>query len=540
MSTTPQFNTIENPPDPARIMDGLRDTGYDFNTAVADIIDNSIAANATCIYVHVDPDAQMNVTVSVADNGCGMDFDGLKNAMKYGSDKRVDPNSLGKFGLGLKTASTAFCRRLSVVSRPSGKDDALKVCWDLDYIAKTNRWSLIQEEPSEEDLELFFEAAGDGSGTLVLWENIDRLFRREYSTAGAARNALKRYVGALRNHIALVYQRFLDPSDTRGRNVRIWLNDKEVEPCDPFCVDEPKTTLLQSLDDLEVESDDGDGPAHMVLNAYLLPRKEEFSSKDAASASRLGNDTQGFYVYRENRLIHSGDWMGMFKTEPHLSLLRVEFSFDHRADEFFHVDIKKSRILLNSEIYQYIKEQFLPAPRREAEMRYRQGTKAAVAKTGAGPHEAANKTIESKAHSAEKSRTTIIDPANNEVEVENKNGVVKTHITIRAHAGKDACRVVPVESFGHGELWSPTLVDGKHAVAINMSHPFYQKVYYPLLERPTAVTGMDALLWSLAEAELSTFGEDTKAAFQDLKIEASRALEKLIADLPDPDVDGES
>lgn len=540
MSNEQHFSTIENPPDPARIMDGLRDTGYDFNTAVADIIDNSIAAEATRICVHVDPDAQMNVTVSVADNGYGMDFDGLKNAMKYGSDKRVEQNSLGKFGLGLKTASTAFCRRLSVVSRPSGNAETLKVCWDLDYIATTNRWSLIQEEPTDDDLDILCEAAGDGSGTLVLWENIDRLFQREYSTIGAARNALKRYVSTLKDHIALVYQRFLDPRDTREHNVTIWLNDEEIRPFDPFCTSEEKTVLLQSLDDLEVESDDGGDTAHMVLRAYLLPRKDEFSTKEAASASRLGNDTQGFYVYRENRLIHSGDWMGMFKTEPHLSLLRVEFSFDHKADEYFHVDIKKSRILLNDTIYDYIKNQFLPAPRREAEQRYRQGTRAAVAKTGAAPHEAANKTIESKAPAAEKSRTTITNLAKNEVAVQNKNGVVRTHITIRTSSDKNACRVVPVESLGYGELWGPTLVDGKHAVAINMSHSFYQKVYFPLLGRPTMVTGIDALLWSLAEAELATFSDESKIAFQDMKIEASRALEKLIADLPDPNVDDES
>lgn len=539
MSTSMQFETIENPPDPARIMDGLRDTGYDFNTAVADIIDNSIAADATKVHVHIDPDAQMNVTVSIADNGYGMDFDELKNAMKYGSDKRVDPNSLGKFGLGLKTASTAFCRRLSVVSRPSSDAETLKVTWDLDYIASTNQWSLIREQPSEEDLELLYEAAGNEAGTVVIWENIDRLFQRAYKNNSTAKQALARYVKSLHEHIALVYQRFLDQEDTRARNIRIWLNDKPVEPFDPFCLDEEKTELLQGLDDLEIESDNGDEPAHMSLRAYVIPRGDEFSTAEAAAKSRLGNDTQGFYVYRENRLIHSGGWMGMFKTDPHLSLLRVEFSFENDADSYFHVDIKKSRIMLNDDIFKFIRDQFLPAPRREADLRYRQGTNKKVSKSGSEPHQAANKTIESKAPAAEKSRTTITDPAKNEVEVLNKNGVVKTHITIRTSSGPNECRVIPVENLPYNELWDATLVDGKHAVAINMSHPYYLKVYYPLLSRATAVTGMDALLWSLAEAELSTFSDESKMAFQDMKIEASRALEKLIADLPEPDVDDE-
>ena len=104
-------------PDPARIVEGLRDTGYDFNTAMADLVDNSIAANATLIKVKIDMTPNGTVKAYIADNGCGMNFDGLRNAMRYGSAQRTDPNSMGKFGLGLKTASTAFCRSLSLISK---------------------------------------------------------------------------------------------------------------------------------------------------------------------------------------------------------------------------------------------------------------------------------------------------------------------------------------------------------------------------------------------------------------------------------------
>ena len=105
-------------PDPARMIEGLRDTGYEFVTAVADIIDNSIAAEATLVDVRINMDYRGNVRVCIADNGIGMDRDDLLNAMKYGSQRRDNPASLGKFGLGLKTASTAFCRRLSVLNAP--------------------------------------------------------------------------------------------------------------------------------------------------------------------------------------------------------------------------------------------------------------------------------------------------------------------------------------------------------------------------------------------------------------------------------------
>ena len=139
------YEDIMLPPDPARVMEGLRDTGYDFNTAVADIIDNSIAANARNANILLDMDPSGNVFVYIADDGCGMDMDGLKNAMKYGSAERANKASLGKFGLGLKTASTAFCRSLSVISK--GEDlIPRKVQWDLDYIAQTGAWNLKQPE----------------------------------------------------------------------------------------------------------------------------------------------------------------------------------------------------------------------------------------------------------------------------------------------------------------------------------------------------------------------------------------------------------
>ena len=132
------LNEIILEPDPARVMEGLRDTGYDFNMAMADLVDNSIAANATIVKVYLNPMPNRDLKLFISDNGCGMTMDGLMNAMRYGSNRRTDANSLGKFGLGLKTASTAFCRSLSLLSRGAdGKCN--KVCWDLDEICKINK-----------------------------------------------------------------------------------------------------------------------------------------------------------------------------------------------------------------------------------------------------------------------------------------------------------------------------------------------------------------------------------------------------------------
>ena len=528
---TENNNDFLLPPDPERVMEGLRDTGYNFNTALADIIDNSIAADATKIDITIDLNPRGELTVFIVDNGTGMDEEGLKNAMRYGSKRRDDPSSLGKFGLGLKTGSTAFCRCLSVVSRGPGDSIVRKVQWDLDYIAQTNEWNLRQPFVSEDEKEILDATAGGGTGTLVIWEKIDRLLKR-YKNKGSQKTALKRTIDSLQFHIAMVYQRFLDLNDERARNIEITLNGTRVGSWDPFCISEKDTCNLAD-EIVDVEMPDGK-ESTFTIRAYMLPRRENFSTSKARDTARISNDMQGFYIYRENRLIHYSDWMGMFTREPHFSLLRVEFSFDHTLDDVFNVDIKKSRILLNEEIFGYIKDQIMPAPRRAAEERYRKGTTKNVVQKARDAHEASNKNIEEKAGSVEESRVTVT--GDNEVRLENRNGVFKHKITIRSAGNAGQIRVIPVQTLDDGQLWNPCIVDGgKHAVELNQSHPYYQKVYFPVLRQNVMITGMDALLWALAESELSTFNAETKEQFEDMRIQVSRYLKKLVADLPDPE-----
>lgn len=521
---------IEIPPDPERVVNGLRDTGYNFNTAIADIIDNSIAADAKKVDININLDPKNNITIFIADDGYGMDMDGLTNAMKYGSRKRTDPGSLGKFGLGLKTGSTAFCRRLSLVSKSKVEDSLCKVQWDLDYIAQTNLWKARRYSVSSEEQEILEATTGAGTGTLVIWEKIDRLLKT-YTNKGSAQNALNKVIAGLTFHISMVYQRFLDPADSRERNVEINLNGRRVNAWDPFSLNEPRTEKLVE-DNVEVEMSDGT-TSSFLIRAYMLPRRDDFSTVQARDSARISNDTQGFYVYRENRLIHYWDWLGMFTKEPHLSLLRVEFSFDHTLDEAFNVDIKKSRILLNEDIFNYVKDQIMPAPRRAAEERYRRGTAGKVAGQGRDAHAASNKNIDDKAPAVEQSKTEIT--GKDEVKLTNQYGTFNHKISIRSSAKPGQYRVIPVEALPDGQLWNPCIAEERHAVEINQAHPYYQKVYYPVLSQNVMVTGMDALLWALSEAELSTVNDQTREHYEDMRVQVSRFLKKLVADLPDPD-----
>lgn len=517
-------------PDPGRTMAGLRDTGYDFETAIADLVDNSIAAHADNVDIRVTMDFRGEIRVSIADDGEGMDRSGLIDAMQYGSPKRSDPASLGKYGLGLKTASTAFCKCLSVISRRSGDDVARMATWDLEHVKHEKRWELLFSDTADaEALEHLNEIAPDKAGTVVLWTKIDRLMKAYQAPEGAhAKKALQKRVDELREHLAATYQRFLDPKDKRARTVVIKVDGKAILPWDPF---QQGLSELLVQDTITVK-----GPeAPFTVRAFILPRREEFPSEELAKAAKLSSERQGLYIYRQDRLIHSADWLGMYQQEPHSTLLRVEFSFDHRLDDAFHLDIKKSQIILNDALWNWLKETFLPAPRREANRRYRLGQRADVTKASKGAHDASNRTIANKEADVGGAVVNISNPNTNEVIVTNPNGKFTLVLPIATATKPGEVYVQPVGEIADGLLFEPAFIDGHRAVQVNTAHPYYHKVYVPNFKESVTIQGMDSLLWALCLAELNATSDKTAEAFSDMRFEVSRILRKLVESLPEPE-----
>lgn len=524
--------TIEVPPDVARVSEGLRDTGYEFNTAIADIIDNSIAAGAKVVDVRFGVDFMGNIAISIGDDGCGMDRDGLINAMKYGSKRREDPASLGKFGLGLKTASTAFCKRLSLISRSKSGENATRASWDLDFMGQSNSWGLEIAHPEDHEIALLDEVAQQGSGTLVLWEKVDRLLPEYKRSDGQPmKKAATRLLNSLKEHIAMVYQRFLDPNDGRSRTLDIKLNGESVSPWDPFCVAETKQPVLEK--EIPVQLQNG-VETSFTVKAYILPRKEEFSTDENRSNARVSNERQGVYVYRENRLIHGPDWLGMYKQEPHFSLLRVELSFNHLLDDAFQVDIKKSRILLNENLYEWLRDKLLAAPRREAESRYRKGAAASAKGAANLLHATSGNAIHQKSGVMKTAKVTSVDPVNQEVTVENNSGQSTAKLRIVTTDNPSELHISTASTLDNGVLWEAALVNGNSGVLLNTGHPYYSKAYLPNKENSIVIQALDFLLWSLAQAEFNNVNDENKDAFEELRIEVSRNLKKLVADLPEP------
>lgn len=512
----------ELPPDASRVIEGLRDTGYEFTTAVADIVDNSIAAEATRVVVRVGVTVSGDIELSIADDGTGMDEAGLLYAMQYGSPARPHAKSLGKFGLGLKTASTAMARQLTVITRWT--DGVITSAqWDLDYVVKKDRWLLRHPIPTPSEVDLLDEAAGGGPGTVVIWRNVDRVVPRHRSTR-PLNTALTKQIDALEFHLRLTYLRYLNGE--AGQPVSISLNGKRIRPWDPFARDLGAEKLMEH--DVPVEVDGA--PASFTVRAYVLPPRSELDAAQLAEA-RISSSLQGFYVFREDRVITAGDWLGMYKNEPHFSLCRIEFSFDHRLDEALQIDIKKSRIRMLAALHDEVKQLVGPA-RFEAEQRYRKNERTVMTIEGGALHSSSNAVISHNAGRLAKSAVEVT--GENKARVSNPQGqVVITIPTI--HGAEGGPHVLVREDVQEGLLWEPGIVDLKHAVLLNAGHPFYQRFYLANRGNPVAVQGVNFLLWAICEAELYAMSSVEREHMSAVRREVSRILRELAKELPEVD-----
>ncbi|MHA8091927.1 ATP-binding protein [Aquirufa regiilacus] len=525
-------------PSAARLVESLRDTGYTFTTSVADIVDNSVSAEADKIEIILDLDFGNNPFLMIVDNGTGMDETALEAAMIYGSPLRPSPKSLGKFGMGLKTASTSFCRKLTVISNKDNSNHIRQ--WDLDKIAESNQWILLEPDLDEysEQIAYLNNIREGNNGTIVIWENIDRLVRS--NNEGATKDQLEKIIKDLREHLSGVFFNFLSGSDG-FKKIDIKVNKDTLVPWDPFCRwlnnDEQKRVEIHKnkpfkITELISGREEVIGEFH--VNIYILPNKNELNVSEL-DQMRYGLDNQGFHVFREGRMIYSGGWPNrLFVKEPHLNLIRVELLFDHKLDHYFQIDIKKSRIDLPKDLREQLKKVVAPA-RNEANRRYRIGSNSNVKNSGKLLNEQHGKSsiaIE-KHHESTTSNSIVssINRTNGEVEIKNKFGTTK----IKLEFDFEKTRLVePKENLTDGVLWSPGLIDGnKHAVFLNQSHEFYKKFYLANKENTSLLIAMDSLLWSLAEAELSVMSDSVKRNLEDMRISVSKSLRTLAEELPD-------
>lgn len=532
------MNDLINEPDAQRLIFGLRDTGYNVRTAVADIIDNSIAAKADQVNVEIVLRNDGRKLVYFGDNGQGMDADGIYKAMRYGAPERANLESLGKFGLGLKTASSSVCLKFTLISRKSANQKLEKLAWDLEHVAAQKRWEMLREPVTEIEQEMFDELCG-AQGTLVIWENCDRILMKDYEPGSVKEKAaINRLAESLDKHLSLVYHRFLDKTDDRERDIDISINQSKVVRWNPFYPKRSEQVLSEKKQTLIVELPDG-SEGSVQIRAWILPHRDEMTKEEEKTYARISNRAQGFYVYREGRLIQDGSWMDVFgANEPHTSLLRIEFEFGHELDDAFRIDVKKSRILFHPELEDGLRELLQPVF-REAGSRYRKQNRE-KANTHKIDHSTANKNI-AETSNANKPDVTSVDPTTQSAIISNNMGPkIRLKTAVQSNVSPDAIYVEAVESITNGELWQPALRSPGNtghvpAVLLNKHHDFYQKIYKRAAANGYAVEGMDLLLWAFAVAEQNNTNEEMEPIFEDIRNEISNNLRKLLRNVPDPE-----
>ena len=331
-------------PDASAMIESMRAHGYTFPTAIADLIDNSIAARCQNVWLRFEW-AGDDSWISIIDDGGGMTEQELVNAMRLGSRSPLevrDSTDLGRFGLGLKTASFSQARRLTVITRPRSGGTFLRR-WDLDHLARpeVQGWQLLRKaHPSTEERSDLLDKMALHHGTQVLLEVIDRVTGQS-SQSEREKDREEHFlwqIERVREHLAMVFHRFLDK---RKNDLQIFLNEEPIKSWDPFVEDHKATQLIGAYSE-----NLRDHPVPVRVKGFVLPHRDRFN--DAEEHHEAGgpsgwNAQQGFYLYRGERLIIAGDWLQLrWQKEEHFKLARIRLDIPNSMDQEWQIDVKKS------------------------------------------------------------------------------------------------------------------------------------------------------------------------------------------------------
>ena len=324
---------LKTPPNASILLEALRSVGYSLEMAVADIIDNSISAHAKNIFFEVD---EVGRYLMISDDGVGLTDSELIESLRLGSKDPLlerEAYDLGRFGLGLKTSSFSHCRKLTVASKT--KDSEISIYqWDLDYIRTTNDWYL-RIPPIDDYPEIREKLDSFQHGTVVFWENIDRFIKSEGEINSKEEKLwYAKEIEKVNHHLEMVFHRYLEDLD-----FTLYLtNGKKAKPWDPFLI-EKKSTPLTASEDI---------PGILVY-PYLLPHKTMLNEKEyeaAAGPLKTWAKAQGFYVYREKRLIMPGTWLNLPKLTKSrdTELTRIKLEITNENDAEWMLDVKKTSV----------------------------------------------------------------------------------------------------------------------------------------------------------------------------------------------------
>ena len=360
-------STVDVTPSASRLTSSLRDIGYDFSSALADLVDNSISAGASQIDIEICFEGARSY-VLIADNGSGMTKAALTEALRFGTRRDYQQDELGRYGLGLKTASLSQCRRVTVVTRQAPVHCRISaLTLDLDHIVGSDRWELI-DVPTDTSAHRALGWLSTGPGTVVVWEDLDRILPEGRTDGGGAKRRLDSLSAKAEQHLGMVFHRFIEGvASSAGRTV-VTVDGRKVKPWNPFAPSEEGRWVLPER---EFELWVGDWVGNVRLSPVVLPARSVFSSPaefDRMSGPAKWNRQQGLYIYRADRLIQSGGWCGIRAIDEHTKLARSALDFSPELDELFRINVAKMRVALPAELRPLIEPHVTDLSHRAQEM----------------------------------------------------------------------------------------------------------------------------------------------------------------------------
>jgi hypothetical protein len=360
-------------PNPEYLIKSIAEQGYSLETSLADLMDNSISSNADKIEVLIDMEEEP-FRLFLADNGDGMTEGELVMNMQFPSnspENKRNSEDLGRFGLGMKTASFSQTRKFTVLSRKAGEKKYAGRTWDVDFL-RDNGWKIIVNSEDEIDRlikqyqklsdEHFSKFDNYNANTIVIWSGLYKF--ENYLKEGSREDALKKEINEITaDYLSLVFHRFME------RNInplKIRINNIQVKPFNPFPEEEKDFRQIeprQSQFDTDV----------VKIEGFVLPSRTIKESTSGLSKWTTKNkglmDMEGIYIYRAERIILFGGWNGIIKKAPRLQLARLRVEVGNKVDHLLHLNVAKSQIVVPYELRMAF-ENYIDELKIEAEREY--------------------------------------------------------------------------------------------------------------------------------------------------------------------------
>lgn len=500
--------SIKNHPNAGKLLSSLRNTGYDSYTAVEDIIDNSIDAGARTINVAINT-VDKDLRIIIADDGSGMTEKVLDEALKLGSDTQKDELSdLGKYGMGLCTASISMSKNLQVITKQAD-GEYLFSSQDLDDVVSANDFIKELRKATKEEISLFKENISGDHGTIVILSKIDRITNTNPSI----------FASTLSKELGRIYRKFIEAG------IKFYVNDKKVQLIDPLML-ENKETKVYSDEEYEIPS--YGGKEKIRVKVVILPDVNETLEKEL----KMNIHTQGFYIVRNNREIASGLTLDVFKKHNDFNRLRIELSFTSNLDNEMGVRFTKDGVSPNQAITDFLKQEiggqvssirkmFLQSKLADKSKEIDHSESAEVIAKKSKLLITPEKIIEK--------RSPRVNKTEKPDDKDEKESRERTPRETKLSPSGLGARFETLSMGREGSLYDCYQEGKVIVIQWNVDHPFYEKVVLVNKDRKDITSGIDFLVYALASAELKTVNDDNTELISTIKSIMSSNLRALLS-----------